>query len=217
MGYPKNHAYLLGDGEIVPSFRLYSRWQRIAALYPSPLTSLLDIGTCRGFFVLEAARRPTCRTAVGIDVHEPFVRVAGEVAGRTGTGKARFAVAAIEDVAGDLPGFGGPFQTLVLLNTYHYLFYGSDLNSAVVAGGHRHILGLLSRLCTDRVIFSSPLELDECPRQTQDAAARRGDAASYTTERFMEAAREFFRVEDMGRWGNRPLLVLHRREGGGRA
>src|SRR5690242_17341525 len=61
-GYPRNHDMKVVAGpRVIPSRRLHSRWTRIASLYPDHLTSLLDVGSCKGYFVLEAATRPSCR------------------------------------------------------------------------------------------------------------------------------------------------------------
>lgn len=210
-GYPRNHDLKVVAGQVVPSRRLYARWKRIAALYPDRLTSLLDVGSCKGYFVLEAASRPTCRTAVGIDVHEPFIETARQAAAAVGCGAASFHLAPLDRFASD-PALNtaAPYQTILLLNLYHYLFAGSEI-SPVAYHDHGPILSMLARLCSDRVIFSSPLELADCPAQVRDRAQTLGIGDRYTAAKFLQAASEFFLVEDHGLWGRRPLLVLRRR------
>jgi hypothetical protein len=196
---------------VIPSRRLHSRWTRIASLYPDRLASLLDVGSCKGYFVLEAAARPTCRAAVGIDVHEPFVTTAREVAETVGITNAAFHVASLDQfLAARAPAADHPFQTVLLLNVYHYLFVGSEL-SPLNYHSHRTILEMLARLCHDRVIFSSPMDLADCPAQVQERATALNVADQYTRAAFARAAEEFFTVEDHGLWGRRPLLVLRRR------
>lgn len=89
-GYPSNHRYAIESKPLIPGPELLRRWREVEALYPSPLTSLLDVGCCKGFFVLDAALRPGCRTAVGIDVQEGFVGTASAAAARVRVANARF-------------------------------------------------------------------------------------------------------------------------------
>ncbi|HZZ43191.1 MAG TPA: class I SAM-dependent methyltransferase [Tepidisphaeraceae bacterium] len=210
-GYPRNHDYQVVESMPVPGRKLHSRWKRIAGLYPERLTSLLDVGCCKGYFVLEAARRESCERAVGIDVYEPFVALSREVARQVKEPKAGYYTASLDGFVADpvLKGMG-PFQTVLLLNVYHYLYAGSEL-SPLAYRAHRPILALLHELCSDRVIFSSPLELADCPEQVRENCRGLGIGESYTRKDFMEAAEEFFRVEEQGVWGRRPLLVLYRR------
>ncbi|HWB53051.1 MAG TPA: class I SAM-dependent methyltransferase [Tepidisphaeraceae bacterium] len=212
IGYPRNHDYLLVDGKILPSPRLQYRWRRIAELYPQPLTSLLDVGCSKGYFVLEAASRPTCKRAVGTDVDEPFVETSRRVAAQLGMKNTSFFVTALDAFAADPSMHGEPFQTILVLNVYHYLYAGSDMNKTSLRG-HRPIMESLAKLCAigGGVILSSPLDLRECPTQVQTHSAELGIAENYTREGFMKAASEFFDVEDHGQWGRRPLMILRRR------
>src|SRR4051812_31538164 len=195
LGYPRNHDYLIADNAIVPSPRLFSRWTRVASLYPEPLTSLLDVGCSKGCFVLEAASRPTCNRAVGTDVDPTFVDTSRQVASRLNFTNASFHVTGLDAFAADPSLHGDPFQAILVLNVYHYLYAGSDLNPAALRG-HRPILESLARLCAGRVIFSSPLELAECPDQVQSRAAALGIADTYTRNDFVRTASEFFDIED---------------------
>lgn len=208
--YPKNHRFRLHEGVPVPSFDLYCRWRVLADLYPQPLESLLDVGCCRGYFVLEAAGRPGCRGAVGIDVSGDFVAAAERARDRTGCTRASFHRAALSEVARDPQAFGGPFQTVLVVNVYHYLFWGSDAH-AEGTPSHDELLGRLAEVSSDRVLLSSPLDLEDCPRNVRRRATRGPGDAGYSMDAFLRAAERRFEVTPAGRLGKRPLLLLQKR------
>lgn len=54
-GYPSNHQYMIRDAQLIPRFQLYERWRLVTGLWPAELESFLDIGCCRGYYVLTAA------------------------------------------------------------------------------------------------------------------------------------------------------------------
>ncbi len=209
-GYPRNHNYRIGGRALLPGFSLYHRWRMLSALCPEPLESLLDIGSSKGFFVLAAALEPGCRAAAGIDLHAPFIDVSERVAEAMGVERAKFFLAALDAVAANPARYGGPFQTVLLINTYHYLYWGSTYAEKSF-GRHDEILGHLAALCTGRVIFSSPLEVDACPGDVRRRAREAGTGHDYTQRAFYEAAGRFFGVAPAGVLGRRPVLVLNRR------
>jgi hypothetical protein len=55
-GYPSNHTYAVRDGQLRPGRDLRKRWEVIAPLIPRPVASMLDVGSCKGFFALRVAR-----------------------------------------------------------------------------------------------------------------------------------------------------------------
>ncbi len=209
-GYPRNHSYRVSEARLIPSWRLYQRLRAIRKAYPQPLESFLDIGCCRGFYVLEASQRPTCRMSAGIDVHPPFVSTAEDVRQHLRVQNAAFHLAALQDVAEHPEAYGGPFQTVLLVGTYHYLFWGSEF-CATGCHSHREILRRVARLCTDRCILSARLELNQLPAGVRELAERHPDRIDYTTKEFLSIAQEFFRVERRGSLGIYPLFVLHRK------
>ena len=162
IGYPRNHVYRLHGKQLTPSFSLYRRLRELLPAYPDGLESFLDVSCCRGYFVLDAARRPSCRIAVGIDVHEPFVTVSKHVSGRLGTANTAFYCADLRTISADPESFGGPFQVVLMLNTYHYAYWGSE-SYPDAFGDHREIMRCLSQICADRLIFSARLEVDRLP------------------------------------------------------
>lgn len=209
-GYPNNHNYIIDDGRMIPSFDLYYRSYILSSLYTDPLGSLLDIGSCKGWFVLEAAARADCDHAVGIDVHEPYVTLAERVGRFHHIDKVSFHAVFLREVFEDPARFSAPFKNILIINTYHYLFWGSVLSNQRF-DSHTEIIEGLASICSDRVIFANPLTLSDSPRETRRFAADEpARAAQYTVDAFLAAASKYFRIEDHGSIGKRSLLVLHR-------
>jgi hypothetical protein len=209
-GEPRNHDYQVHDRRLRPSFALYCRTRTFNALYPRPLTSFLDIGCCRGFYALQAGSMPQCRTAVGIDVYEPSIRSALKAKEYLGASNVSFHLSQLHEVAADPAAFGGPFQTVMLVGTYHYLFWGSSLSKECYRDHHK-IMSLLEKVCTDRVIFSARLEKKHLPHYLQPPAEAAPEGKIYTTEGFLQAAREHFNVRQAGSLGKYLLLVMSKR------
>lgn len=211
LGYPSNHNYVIDDGRLIPTFDLYWRTRLIESLYSNPVDSLLDIGSARGWFVLRAAQRADCTRAVGIDVNPPWIALSKKIAASLEIPGATFHDAFLKDVFDRPDDFGAPFRNVLIINTYHYLFWGSGISERHFTG-HEEILEGLHRICSGRVLFANPLEMTNVPNETRRiAAAQGGRAGEYTTARFKEAAGPLFDVEDRGRIAARRLLVLHRR------
>ncbi len=209
-GYPRNHNYRLVQDKLVPSFRLYERVRLIHSVLPRPLESFLDVGCCRGFYVLDAAQQPSCRVAVGVDVHPPFVELGRRVSQQMALTNTAFHVATLDQLTADPTAYQGPFQTILLIGTYHYVFWGSAL-SKVSFRDHREILGGLAQLCTERVILSGRLELDRLPDNIRAEAYASDRAHEYNTKTFVQRAEEFFNVRPAGFLGTYPLLILDKK------
>jgi hypothetical protein len=206
-GYPRNHNYQVIRKRLLPSFRLYERLRLITGLYSEPLESFLDIGCCRGFFVLDAAQQPTCRISVGIDVHQPFVITAEKARQYLDIRNAAFHFASLQQVADNPENYGGPFKTVLLVGTYHYLFWGSQRCSTAYHN-HRQILQWVAHICTDRCIFSGRLEVDKLPYDLKQNVENHQAKTQYTTENFLRVAGEFFDASEAGFLGTYPLFVL---------
>ena len=208
-GYPRNHTYRVRGNEMVPSRKLRQRAASISRALPHRLGSFLDIGSCKGYFVLQASASESCPVAVGIDVHEPFVTVSNEVRDRLHRPNAAFHLASLEEVAASPERFGGPFRTVQLVSTYHYLFWGSELEPKAFAR-HETILTMLARVCGKFLVFANPLEISDSPRFIQERAQRDGDCG-YCRDAFIRAADQLFDVISIGymdRKHKRPLLLL---------
>jgi hypothetical protein len=175
------------------------------------VTSLLDIGCCRGWFVINAAMEQTCERATGVDVVQGFIDAANDAKRELKLDKAQFEFAFLDDIAGDPVKFHTPYQTIVLLNTYHYMFWGSDYSEKHWPD-HDYLWRTLAGICTDRVIFMSPLEVADCPSDISKRAGEHPDwAARYTTEQVLESAGKFFDVSLETYLGLRPLYLMRKK------
>lgn len=211
LGHRTRHTYRIVDGKAFTTFQMDQRWKIVAALYPEKVTSLLDIGCCRGWFVVRAAMRPECEKALGIDVVQGFIDAANEAKRLLELDHAMFDYAFLDDVANDPVKYRTPFQTIVLLNTYHYMYWGSGYSGKHWAD-HDFILRTLAGICTDRVIFMSPLEIDECPSDIGRRAKEHPEwAREFTTQQFLEVAGRYFDVTHQGYLGIRPLYLMKKK------
>lgn len=211
VGYPSNHTYKIDDGRLLPSFDLYWRARILETLYSKPLGSLLDVGSCKGWFVLSAAQRGDCEKAVGIDIHQPWIDLSRHAAKSLALGNASFHMAFLKQVFETPEAFDAPFRNILVINAYHYLYWGSGM-FAEHFPGHEAILEGLHKICSDRVVFANPLALEDSPKETQRFAADDpARAAGYTADRFFSAAARLFDIEHCGKIGKRDLLVLHRK------
>ncbi len=208
-GYPRNHNYKIRNKLLLPSFHLYERFKLVTSNYPEKLESFLDVGCCRGFYVNEAAQRPDCRVSVGIDVHEPFIAISRRVAQYLNINNAKFQLAALEEVARHPAAYGGPFQTVLVIGTYHYLYWGSNLDEKSY-NDHEKIFDMITQICTDRLIFSARLEVNMLPRYLQKKAKKLGGEVTYNTSSFLKNAERFFEVRKAGYLGRYPLFVMSR-------
>ena len=80
----------------------------------------------KGFFIFSATTHPHCTRGLGIDVNAYDIEVCHWVKKTIGNTKAFFATMQLHELAPRIEEFGGPLQTLLILNTYQYLYFGSD-------------------------------------------------------------------------------------------
>ena len=219
IGYPKNHNYQVRGSRLIPCFRLYERYRALEPLYPHPVDSFLDVGSCKGFYVLSAVLNhgngqgePGCQRAVGIDVHAPFVAVANRVKEYLKVEKAAFYQTSLDEVSGKPESFGGPFQTVLMLSCYHYFFWGSDY-CAFAYHNHDEILARLAKLCTGTLLLSGRLEFDRLPGGVQERVKSSPHRQRYNTEEFAKAAKMFFDIRIAGHFGRNALFVMSKKKG----
>ena len=211
VGHRTRHTYRIADGKVFTTFQMDQRWKIVAKLYPEKLTSLLDIGCCRGWFVIRAAMEPTCERATGVDVVQGFIDAANDAKRELKLDNAQFEYAFLDDIAGDPVKFRTPYQTIVLLNTYHYMYWGSGYSGKHWAD-HDYLLRTLASVCTDRIIFMSPLEIKDCPSDIAKRAREHPEwAPDFTTEKFLEVAGRYFDVSHQSYLGIRPLYLLKKK------
>lgn len=209
-GYPSNHIYRVHGKKLVPGRQLYERLWKVTPLFSADLESFLDIGCCKGYYTSLVAQKPTCKVSSGIDVHEPFIETSRKISDYLGLGNTQYHLATLDKVAEAPAEFGGPFQTILLIGTYHYLFWGSTASDHCFRS-HDEILSRLAASCTDRVIISGRFELNRLPRNIRKTAMASKEASQYNTQTFVKAAEAFFSVEEHGFLGTYPLLVLKKK------
>lgn len=209
-GYPSNHRYRVQGQRLVPGFQLYERLRKVTRLWPDNLESMLDVGCCKGFYALSAALKPSCRLSVGIDVDDGFIAASQQVSDHLGLVNTRFFKETLDHLADRPEANGGPFQTVLVLGTYHYLFWGSSKSSHCFRS-HEAILSRLAELAGEQVIVSGRFELDRLPRGLKPTAMAASEARDYTTEHFVAHAGKVFDVKKAGFLGTYPLFVLKKK------
>ncbi len=205
--YPQNHNYIVRQGRLVPRHKLKVRFEQLAEAYPDPLESLLDLSCSKGFFVLDAASREPCERTLGIDIDQRELEVCRSVGRFLGCRESRFEKLNLHELADSIDDFGGPFQTVLLVNSYQYLYFGSS-RSPDCYRDHETIFGLIRRVCSGRVLFSNRTELKQLQRTCQAESIKTGRQAEYTEAKILDAASHHFRVVPHGRIGKWPFWLL---------
>ena len=208
--YPRNHTFTLKEDRLVPTRRLAERVAQLAPQYPTPLTSLVDLSCSKGYFVFDAASRPGCRRALGVDIDLSCVQACRELAKNLVLPESvAFQQITLPELANRIDDFGGPFQTALLDNTYQYLRLGSEFAPGV-GGSHRELFEWLGRICSGRLVFHNRLSFDDLQKSVQVRTPAH-EAKDYSPKSILEAADEFFIVQSSTGDPLRPLLVLENR------
>ncbi len=202
--YPRNHNYRILAGRLVPSWRLFKRYRRIRALYPEPLESLVDLSSNKGYFCLHAAQRLGCSRVLGIDVSQPDVEASRASREHLALPQVTLLHLSPQELSASIDEHGGAFQTALLINVYHYLFFGSRSDARHLES-HGAIFRALRSVCSGALVFSNCTELEQLPRHMQAMAREQGREAEYTGEQIRLAAEPYFEFEEHGRLGRRPL------------
>lgn len=204
--YPNNLNFSIRRRQLVPHRQLARRSAVLTSHYPRPLTSLLDLSSSKGYFVLDAARRPECSRALGIDVFKHDISVSRTLADHLQIPNARFEALKLHELAATIGSYGGRFDAALLVNTYQYLFFGSD-RSEDCYESHERIFELIRQTCGGLLIFNNRTEVKDC--QNRDAVARAGERAKeYTSEKILAAAEKFFKPVVQDVLGRYPFWVL---------
>jgi hypothetical protein len=205
--YPRNHSYFLLGKRMVPSFRLWRRYRRIRALYPENPASLVDLSASKGWFCLHAAQRLGASRVLGIDLHDPDLEACREVRDYLGLGAVDFQNMRLHQLHSSLEEHGGAFDVSLVINLYHYLYFGSH-RAPEHYGSHAEIFEHLRAITGGALILSNCTEIEQLPGHMQVMAREQGRAESFTGREIWNAASEFFHVTDHGRLGKRPLWRL---------
>jgi SAM-dependent methyltransferase len=201
--YPHNHDYRVVGSDMRAKWKLARRWRRLRRHWPSDIGSFLDIGCSKGFFVLQAAHRGAA--ALGIDIHEADLAACEAVREHLGLEDARFQHKTLDELSAE----GESFELVHLVNTYHYLYFGSDRGPAI-ASDHSVIFERLAAVTSGTLIFSNCENFERCPAWIKEHASAE-EKADYTPEALRSAASKWFEIEEHKDLGKRPLWVGHRK------
>jgi hypothetical protein len=209
--YPQNHTYVADGDRLLAGPKLAARVAQLAQHYPAPLESLVDLSCSKGYFLFHAVSRHACARALGIDLDEQCLchcHLLNENFDRQK--QVRFARMTIEKLADSIDKFGGPFQAMLVVNTYQYLVFGSELAPATGCG-HRDLFRQMRQICNGRVIFHNRLEFADLQENVRQRALQSGEGLVYTPAAICDAASEFFKVTILGKLHRRPILLLDAR------
>ena len=119
----------------------------------------------------------------------------------------RLEVLRLEELAARIDAFGGPFEVALLVNVYHYLYFGSR-DDPHYLDSHDAIFDALRAVCSGTLVFSNCTSLEQLPNNVRERARAQGRATGYDTSSLRAAAERRFRVEEHGHLGRRPLWRL---------
>jgi len=206
--YPSNHTYkITRQGELKPKHKLAARYQKIRKLLPARVTSLAEIGCSKGFFVFSASVMPHCSRSLGIDVSHYDIEVCRWVKETLRNKNTSFEILQLHELTPRISEFGSAFQTVLLLNTYQYLYFGSDA-FPMCYGDHDAIFRHLREICSGRIIFNNRIALEDCQNVERISQASKACQMNYSEEKALEAASKYFTVTRHGKIGKYPLLTL---------
>lgn len=206
--YPPNHNYSILGNQLIPSRKLATRVSHFRQFYPRPLRSLLDLSCSKGFFVFDAASQATCQRAMGIDLCDSTLSTCDHLKQHfNDPERIQIAKLTIPELADNINSFGGPFETVLLVNTYQYIFFGSPIAPAL-SRDHCEIFRQIRRVCSGRVIFHNRISLDRVQPHIRNANPAGDRGRFYTPEAIRAAASEFFKVTEMPVWGGHPVWLL---------
>lgn len=204
---PRNHNYAVHQRQLVPSRHLQAHSAQLVEWYPDPLESLLDLSCSKGFFVLDSAIRGGCQRSLGIDTDARELKVCRAVGEFLDLLTTSFEMLRLDELTGRVDELGGPFQTVLLVDSYESLDIG-DFRSPDGDRDHVAIFEMIRRVCSGRVIFSNPTQVHQrkgSHRQETEATGHRG---LDDETRILDAASTFFHVTQQGQLGEWPLWML---------
>lgn len=207
LGYPSNHTYKIKNHTLIPKYKLATRYKKIRKLFPNHLTSLAEIGCSKGFFIFAASTYPHCNRGLGIDVNPYHIEICHWVKKTIGNTRTSFTRMQLHELTSRIEEFGGPLQTVLILNTYQYLYFGSDAFPECYLD-HDAIFSHLRQICTQRIIFNNRIALEDCQNVKSIAEASEHLKKNYSEEKALEAAAKYFTIRRHGKIGKYPLLTL---------
>lgn len=205
--YPSNHTYKIGNQTLHPKCKLALRYQKIKKLYPDNLTSLIDVGCSKGFFVFAAKQQFGATRNLGIDIDQYDINFCRAMKNYLNAGEARFELMQLHELAERIDEFGGPFQTVLLINTYQYLYFGSARSGSHYKN-HDEIFQHLRKICSQRLIFNNRVNLQECQNVENANGELSETYKNYNEQKVIESAARYFDVKKQGAIGRYPLWSM---------
>ncbi len=206
--YPSNHTYKIKNNSVLkPKNQLETRYKKIRQLFPKHVTSLAEIGCSKGFFVFSASAMSHCTRSLGIDVNHYDIEVCRWVKETIQNKNTFFETMQLHELTPRIAEFGGAFQTVLILNTYQYLYFGSDAFPQCYLD-HDAIFKNLREICSGRIIFNNRIALEDCQNVARIKQANETCQMNYSEEKALEAASKYFTVTRHGKIGKYPLLTL---------
>jgi SAM-dependent methyltransferase len=202
--YPSNHTYKILNKELRPKCKLSLRYQRIKKLFPEKLTSMIDVGCSKGFFVFAANQQHGSQRNIGIDIDQYDITFCRAIKKYLNMPCVRFELMKLHELAERINEFGGPFQTVLLINVYQYLYFGSTRSDAHYRN-HDQIFQHLRRICSHRLIFNNRVNLVECQNveNTENELTE-----NYNEKKIIESASRYFSIKKYGFIGRYPLWAM---------
>jgi hypothetical protein len=206
--YPPNHNFTILGDKLVPSRKLASRLAHFRPYYRTPLVNLLDLSCSKGFFLFDAASDDSCQLALGIDLCPKTLDICRALRshfhhpGRIGVEQLTLA-----ELAGRVEEFGGPFENVLLVNTYQYLFFGSSIAPAL-SHDHHEIFRFLRRVCCGRVIFHNRISFSRVQKHIRDSLPAGDWTQLYSPQAIRSAASQYFQITETPVWGGHPVWIL---------
>ena len=205
--YPHNHNYVLNQGKLIPGRRLAKRYSAITSNYPAGMQTLLDLSCSKGYFTLDAIESYGCKSSMGIDVVAKELEACAAVKKYLGNETSHFEEMRLHELALQIDDFGGPFDTALVINSYQYLYFGSNRFKEAYLS-HNDIFRDLRKVCKGRVIFNNRIELEKLQRYPAKIATSTAMTEIYDTETVFVAASEYFKVDRIGKIGKYPIWTM---------
>jgi len=204
--YPNNHNYKVKNQHLIPLRELSKRYKRIREFLPPNSERFLDIGSSKGYFVFAATENPQCAHALGIDIYQYDIDVCNWLKNYLHNDKVRFEFLRLHELSQRIDEFGGPFQTVLMINMYQYLYFGSARCPDRYLN-HEAIFKNLRNICDGRIIFNNRANLIDCQNVEQIERATE-HSQNYTEEKIIAAASRYFNVIPHGKFGAYPLWTM---------
>ena len=205
--YPSNHTYKILENTIRPKCKLTLRYQKIKKLFPEKLTSLVDIGCSKGFFIFAASTQLGSTRNLGIDIDDYDIQFCRAVKNHFRNPNVNFEIVQLHELAERIDEFGGPFQTVLLVNTYQYLYFGSA-RSSLHYQSHDEIFKSLRKICSERLIFNNRMNLTECQNIEHINDTNETESDNYNEQKIIESASKYFSIAKRGNIGRYPLWAM---------